>query len=133
MSERQTVTYGVPKRSVELAPGVLVRPQPLVSLCGHLQSLRYVGPSTPTGSCALVARPPSRAPWFRHPGLVGLLLHWGLFLCRCLMYLHGLRSTWTSWAGGNNAGALLVEFPFRDNMSHCSTPDLAESLGATPD
>ena len=47
------------------------------------------------------------------------------------MYPHGLRSTWSSRACGDNVGALLVDFAFRDNMSHCSTPDLA-SLGAAP-
>jgi len=43
VSECQAVTYGVAIRLVELAPHVLVRPQPLVSFRGHLQSLRYVG------------------------------------------------------------------------------------------
>ena len=75
---------------------------------------------------------PRASPSLGLPGLVGLLLHWGPLLRCCLMYPHGLRSTWRSRACGDNAGALLVDFSFHNNMSHRSTPDLAESLRTTP-
>jgi len=49
------------------------------------------------------------------------------------MYSHGLRSTLPSRADGDNASALLGEFPFHDVMGYRSTPVLAEGFKATPD
>ena len=138
MSQRQTVTYGVAKRLVELAPDVLVRPQLLVILCGYLQSLRYVGDGDQVLQFYYEVVPwwhilPCAPPNLGLPGLVGLLLRGGPLLRRCLMHPHELKSTWCSRARGNNACALLVDFSLRDNMSHRSTPNIAESLGVVPD
>jgi len=49
------------------------------------------------------------------------------------MYSHGLRSTCPLQADGDNAVALLGEFPFRDDMDYHSTFDIAEGFGTTLD
>ena len=72
------------KRLVELTPDILVRSQLLVDLCGYLQSLRYVVDSDQVLQFYYEVVPwwhilPCAPPGLGLPGLVGLLLHWGLF------------------------------------------------------
>ena len=117
---------------------VLARPQSFVCFRGDLQPLRYVGNSDQLLQFYEEAVPggrilPRTRPSLELPGLVGLLLPRSLLLYHCLMYSHGLRSTWPSRANGGNASALLGDFPFRDDIGYRSTPDLAKGFGATLD
>ena len=123
---------------VELTPGVLVRSQLLVYLREYLQSLRYVGDGDQVLQFYHDVVPwrhilPCASPSLGFSWLIRLLLRWSPLLCRGLMHPQGLRSTQCSWAHGNNARGLLVDFSLRGNMSHRSTPYLTESFGAVPD
>ena len=68
----------------------------LVNRQDHLPSLKIL-PRTPPG--------------LGLPGLVGLLLCWGLLLRRCFMYPHGLRSTWPLRVVGTMLSRLSVISP----------------------